>query len=81
MPLTHLYCPNTQVSDLSCLKGTTLKTLHCNTTPVSDLSPLEDCKSLSVLEIKSTKASPAAVAALQKVLPNCKIEWDDPAKK
>ena len=54
--------------------------LGCSFTSVSDLSPLQDCKSLKDLEIKSTKVTPAAVAALQKALPNCKIEWDDPAK-
>jgi hypothetical protein len=47
---------------------------------VSDLSPLNDCKSLRILNVKGSKVTPAAVAALQKALPNCKIEWDDPAK-
>jgi hypothetical protein len=49
-------------------------------TGVSDLSPLEDCKSLESLNIKSTKVTPAGVVALQKALPNCKIDWNDPAK-
>ena len=31
-------------------------------------------------DVTSTKVTPASVAALQKALPNCKIEWDDPAK-
>jgi hypothetical protein len=28
----------------------------------------------------ATRITPAQVAALQKALPNCKIDWDDPAK-
>ena len=35
---------------------------------------------LKTLAVKKTKVTPAQVAALQKALPNCKIEWDDPAK-
>jgi hypothetical protein len=30
--------------------------------------------------VRGTKVTPAGVAALQKALPNCKIEWDDPAE-
>jgi hypothetical protein len=47
---------------------------------VSDLSPLEDCKNLRELKVTKTKVTAASVAALQKALPNCKIEWDGPAK-
>jgi hypothetical protein len=54
--------------------------LTTGNTGVSDLSPLENCKSPTILQIKATKVTPAQVAALQKALPNCKIEWDDPAK-
>jgi hypothetical protein len=32
------------------------------------------------LDVRSTKVTAAGVAALQKALPNCKIEWDNPAK-
>ena len=81
MPLTILGFNGTKVSDLSPLKGLPLATLYCYNNPqLSDLSPLEDCKSLKTLDARSTKLTPAAVAALQKALPNCKIEWDDPAK-
>jgi formylglycine-generating enzyme required for sulfatase activity/serine/threonine protein kinase/Leucine-rich repeat (LRR) protein len=82
MPLTHLHCYATQISDLSPLRDMPLILLICNETPVFDLSPLESCKSLKALEVKSTKVTPAAIAALQKALPNCKIEieWADPAK-
>jgi hypothetical protein len=78
--LTKLYCDNTQVSDLSPLRGMPLTVLSCHFTPVSDLSPLHECKNLTSLNITSTKVTPAAIAALQKALPNCQIEWDDSAK-
>jgi serine/threonine protein kinase/Leucine-rich repeat (LRR) protein len=80
MPLTRLEIFTTAVSDLSPLRGMPLKTLSCNRTKVSDLSPLEDCKSLNALNAKATEVTAAQVAALQKALLNCKIEWDDPAK-
>jgi hypothetical protein len=41
---------------------------------------LETCKDLKTLDLNNTKVAPAQVAALQKALPNCKIEWDDPTK-
>jgi formylglycine-generating enzyme required for sulfatase activity/serine/threonine protein kinase len=80
MPLMNLQIPSTQISDLTPLRGLPLTKLVCQRTLISDLSPLEDCKSITLLDARETKVSPAAVAALQKVLPNCKIEWDDPAK-
>ena len=72
--------PHTQVSDPVAAQGMPVATLNCDHTKVSDLSPLEECKSLTFLKVKATKVTPATVAALQKALPNCKIEWDDPAK-
>ena len=80
MPLRTLYFYLTQVSDLSPLKEMPLEFLSCESTPVSDLTPLQACKSLNTLHAVKTKVTPAGVAALQKALPNCKIEWDDPAK-
>jgi hypothetical protein len=80
MPLKFLACPKTQVSDLSPLKGMPLVHLECNGTQVRDLSPLEECRSLKDLLIRETKITAAQVATLQKALPNCKIEWDDPTK-
>ena len=80
MKLTYLYCPATQVSDLSSLRGMPLTDLICYDTPVSDLSPVQDCKSLKSLSATGTKVTAAGVAALQTALPNCKIGWDDPAK-
>jgi Leucine-rich repeat (LRR) protein len=52
-----------------------LTSLRCGNSQVSDLSPLEDCKSLKSLSATNTKVVLAGVAALQKALPNCKIEW------
>ena len=78
--LTTLICYGTKVSDLSPLRGMPLETLSCNFTSVSDLTPLERCQSLKSLSVKNnSKVTAAGVAALQKALPNCKIEWDDPA--
>ena len=74
-------CSSTQVSDLSASQGTPLILLNCDVTPVSDPSPLENCKSLRSLNLKSTKVTAASVAALQKALPKCKIEWDGAGKK
>ena len=80
MPLTFLDCSGTGVSDLSPLRGMPLAALGCDGTSVSDLSPLEGCDKLRTLKLQGTKVTAAGVAALQKALPECKIEWDDPAK-
>ncbi len=80
MPLKNLSCSGTKIATLSPLQGMKLASLYCSGTPVSDLSPLEGCTSLTSLSVIATKVTPAGVAALQKALPNCKIEWDDPAK-
>jgi hypothetical protein len=77
LPVETLYCPNTQVADLSPLAGMPLTYLNLGgSMSISDVSPLESCKSLATLHIRSTKVTPADVAALQKALPDCKIEWD-----
>ena len=57
-----------------------LESLVVYDTQVSDITPLEDCKSLTVLNLGKLKLTPASVVALQAKLANCKIEWDDPAK-
>ena len=80
MKLTSLFIHQTLVSDLSSLQGMPLVTLAIAFTPVSDLSVLLDCKTLQLLNAGSTKVTAAQIAALQKALPNCKIEWDDPSK-
>ena len=80
MPLGYLNCDSLPVSDLRPLQALPLSNLICRGTQVSDLSPLENCRTLGRLDLRVTKVTPAQVAALQKVLPNCKIDWDDPAK-
>ncbi len=80
LPLTTLNCNGTRVSDLSALAGMPLTALGCSYTPVSNLSPLTTVTTLRDLRVTKTKVTAAGVAALQKALPNCKIEWDDPAK-
>ncbi len=71
---------NANVSDLSPLKGMPLATLSVNNTQVSDLSALTMCTTLTSVTLYRSSVTPAGVAALQKALPNCKIEWDDAAK-
>lgn len=80
IPLNTLFCDNTQVSDLSPLAGMKLVKLLCENTPVADVQVLQNQSSLKNLNIRRTKVIPAAVAALQQALPDCKIEWDDSAK-
>ncbi len=80
LPLTHLNCASTKVADLSPLRGSNIVNLYCSGNPISDLTPLQECKNLKYLMVTRTKVTPAAVAALQNALHNCKIEWDDPAK-
>jgi serine/threonine protein kinase/Leucine-rich repeat (LRR) protein len=77
--LATLTMNGTKVVDLSPLKKMQLVNISCYGCPVADLSPLANCKSLQSLDIRSTKVTAASVAALQKALPNCKIEWDEPA--
>lgn len=80
MPLKTLYTGNSTLSDLSPLRGMPLESLHCWNSQVSDLSPLAECKNLKTLKVTKTRVTAATVAALQKTLPNCKIEWDGSAK-
>ena len=49
-------------------------------TLVADLSPLVGMSTLTGLKATHTKVTPDGVADLQKALPGCKIESDDPAK-
>ncbi|MFN0054195.1 MAG: protein kinase domain-containing protein [Planctomycetales bacterium] len=79
MALTILQCESTNVSDLSPLRGMPLVNLALQQTPVSDLSPLVDCKHLVSLNAQGTSVSADGVAALQKSLPECKIDWSNPA--
>lgn len=79
--LESLFLTRSNVTDLAPLQGMPLNRLACNQTQVSELSPLYDCNGLKSLTITlCPKVTAASVAALQKALLNCKIEWDDPAK-
>jgi len=80
MPLANVNFSYTKVVDLSPLQGMPLTDLRGDHTQIIDLSPLAECTSMKALNINATKVTPAQVAALQKALPNCKIEWDEPAK-
>ncbi|MBS0211451.1 MAG: NPCBM/NEW2 domain-containing protein [Planctomycetes bacterium] len=81
LPLRQLFLPNTKVADLSPLAGVPLSILNCAGTLVADLTPLERCPELTSLNVKGTKVTAAGVAKLQKALPKCHIDWDDPAAK
>jgi hypothetical protein len=70
----------TQVSKFPPLAGSWLHVVNCDSTPITDFSPLQDCRFLATLNLQETKVTAAQIAALQKALPNCKIEWDDPEK-
>jgi formylglycine-generating enzyme required for sulfatase activity/serine/threonine protein kinase/Leucine-rich repeat (LRR) protein len=80
MPLRMLICGSTKVSDLTPLAAMSLEDANLADTEVADLSPLHQCQGLLKLSITKSKVTPAGVAALQKALSKCKIEWDDPAK-
>ena len=69
-----------KLSDLTPLGDLPLTVFDCMRTSVEDLSPLNKSERLRRLRVQYTKVTPAQVAALQKALPNCKIEWDDPSK-
>jgi Leucine-rich repeat (LRR) protein len=73
-PLTDLDLGGTQVADLSPLRGMKLAKLNLSQTPVADLSPVGSCKDLKSLRLQGTKITAAEIAALQKALPDCKIE-------
>lgn len=69
-----------QLSDLSPLRGLPLTSLTCNWTQVSDLSPLHECVGLTYLNVKQTRVTAAEVEALQKALPDCKVDCDELAR-
>jgi hypothetical protein len=79
LPLRKLDIKGTKVTDLSPLAGVHLRDLRCSGL-VSDLSPLVHCTFLTYLDARGIESAFALVPQLQKALPNCKIEWDDPAK-
>ena len=83
--LTSLHLNGTSVGDagLAHLKGLTkLQALSLSKTSVTDaaVAPLAGVKRLTQLNLKGTRVTSAGVAALQKALPACRIEWDDPTQ-
>lgn len=81
LPLTELRCGYMSIADLSPLKDMPLTILRCPLTNVSDLSPLQACQNLTYLSVDHAKVTPETAAALEKALPACRIEWDNPAKR
>jgi hypothetical protein len=53
-----------------------MEVLNIHGTQVADLTPLTLCRALKALHARGTRITAAKVAALQKALPNCKVEWD-----
>jgi len=80
MALSYLNCEFTGVSDLTPLAGMPLSNANFMSTKVANLSALTNCKALKQINLHHTQVTPSGVAALQTALPDCKIEWDDPAK-
>ncbi|MBS0203197.1 MAG: protein kinase [Planctomycetes bacterium] len=81
MPLKTLYCDGLSISDLSPLTRMPLVGLRITRCiGVRDLSPLSECKDLKSLNALFVPVTASDVAALQKALPNCKIEWEAPLK-
>ena len=66
-----------QVRDLTPLAGlTTIERLGVSGTPASDLTPLATLERLKILYIHRMQVTKEQIDALQKSLPNCKIEHD-----
>jgi serine/threonine protein kinase/Leucine-rich repeat (LRR) protein len=80
MKLGVISLNNTMVSDFSPLRDMRPLGLNCNNTKVSDLSQFEGWTRMTSLNFKGCPVTAEGIAKLQKALPNCKIEWDDPAK-
>ncbi len=68
------------MSDFTLLKDMPLTELRCSAFPVADLTPLHTRKDLRLVTLEGTKVTADGVAALQKALPDCKIEWKDGEK-
>lgn len=84
--LNSLWLTKTKISHtgLSYLKSfSALTLLKLEDTAIGDegLQHLYELKNLASLDLRKTKVTAAGVAALQKVLPNCKIEWDGIANR
>jgi hypothetical protein len=73
MALDYLDLDGAQVADLTPLQGMPLRDLRMTELPVRDLTPLRDCKKLAYLDVKEAHVDAAGIAALQKALPECKV--------
>ncbi len=81
--ITTLYVgDNNKITGEELAQLRSLATLDLTRTAVSDqtLPQLYGLKSLFFLKLKGTKVTAVGIAALQKALPNCTIEWDRAAK-
>ncbi|HEX4128416.1 MAG TPA: SUMF1/EgtB/PvdO family nonheme iron enzyme [Pirellulales bacterium] len=80
MPLEELHANDAKITDLSPLRGMPLARVILRGTRVVDISPLSECSRLTSLDITLTKVPADQIAALQRALPRCKIEWDGAEK-
>ncbi|MGC3966049.1 MAG: hypothetical protein QM775_01360 [Pirellulales bacterium] len=83
--LTNIHLNFAAIDDagLAHLKGLgKLLSLSLAGTGVTDggLAQLAGLPRLTYVNVKGTRVTAAGVAALQKALPNCKVDWDDPTK-
>jgi hypothetical protein len=75
--LGWLYLFSNQISDIVSLVGlTNLRLLDLNNNQISDLTPLSGLTNLSMLFLWSNQITLEQVNALQKALPDCRIEHD-----
>ncbi len=80
LPVQKLELSGGFMSDFTLLKDMPLTELRCSAFPVADLTPLHTRKDLRLVTLEGTKVTADGVAALQKALPDCKIEWKDGEK-
>jgi formylglycine-generating enzyme required for sulfatase activity len=73
---------NKQVTDAglaafeNCTNVTELHLRECVQVTDAGLAHLQACKNLTQVKVRKTKVTAAGIDALQKALPQCKIEWD-----
>jgi hypothetical protein len=80
MKLTTFTFSGGQAVDGSVLRGMPLISLDLSYTKLKDYTFLRDCPTLARVDLQPMKFTAAEIAALQAALPNCKIEWTEPAK-
>ncbi len=75
--LQALTLDDTGLTDLSPLgRLTSLRSLFLNRTAVADLRPLEGLSELRSLHVRRTKVTSDAVSTLQRVLPQCEVDFE-----